>query len=118
MRYPHVIEQRIEAIKTARALTDDEGVVSSYSLLVQALVGQLRVTLRAIESFSDAIDQCARAHPDFFIFDSFPAAGPVFAPRLLSAFGEQRDRYASPSEIQMYVGIAPVTERSGNSHWA
>ena len=117
MRYPLVIEQRIEAIKTARALTHDNGVISPYSLLVQALVGQLRVTLRAIESFSEAIDRCARTHPDFFIFDSFPAAGPVFAPRLLSAFGEQRDRYASPIELQMYAGIAPVTERSGNSHW-
>src|SRR5690606_223833 len=49
--------------------------------------------------------------------DSFPAAGPVFGPRLLAAFGEQRDRLPSPDDMQRYAGIAPVTERSGNSSW-
>lgn len=39
------------------------------------------------------------------------------APRLLVAFGEQRDRYASAAELQMYAGIAPVTESSGKQHW-
>ena len=33
-------------------------------------------------------------HPDFFIFDSLPGAGAVMAPRLLAAFGSQRDRYS------------------------
>ena len=39
------------------------------------------------------------------------------APRLLVAFGEQRDRFKSASELQQYAGVAPVTERSGNKHW-
>lgn len=39
------------------------------------------------------------------------------APRLLVAFGEQRDRYASAAEVQMYAGIAQVTESSGKQHW-
>lgn len=51
------------------------------------------------------------------IFDSFPAAGPVFAPRLLTAFGEQRERFPKPDDLQRYGGVAPVTERSGNSCW-
>ena len=80
VRYPLVIEQRIEAIKGASALTTDEGVITAYSLLVQAFVAQLRVTLKAIETFNEEVNRCARSHPDFFIFDSFPAAGPVFSP--------------------------------------
>lgn len=117
VRYPNVIEQRIEAIKGACPLTNDEGVIAPYSLLVRALVAQLQATLSAIETFNSEINARAHAHPDFFIFDSFPAAGPVFASRLLSAFGEQRERYASPTDIQKYAGIAPVTSRSGNSAW-
>lgn len=117
VRYPNVIEQRIEAIRSAVALTDDEGVIQPYALLVQALVEQLRVTLRAIESFDHALAANAPQHPDFAIFDSFPAAGNMFAPRLLAAFGEQRDRYPSADDLQRYAGVAPVTERSGNSTW-
>ena len=38
-------------------------------------------------------------------------------PRLLAAFGSQRDRYASADEVQIYSGIAPITERSGKMKW-
>ena len=37
--------------------------------------------------------------------------------RLLSAFGEQRDRFTSAQQLQQYAGIAPVTERSGKKSW-
>jgi transposase len=39
------------------------------------------------------------------------------APRLLAAFGSQRERYGSAREVQSYSGIAPVTERSGKKKW-
>jgi hypothetical protein len=42
VRYPNVIEQRIQAIKSATPLTTDEGVIAPCSLLIQALVAQLR----------------------------------------------------------------------------
>ena len=117
VRYADVIEQRIQAIKSATPLTTDAGVIVPHALLVQALITQLRVTLQAIEDFDHAIAQRAQSHPDFPLFDALPGAGAVFAPRLLVAFGEQRDRYASAAELQKYAGIAPVTERSGNTTW-
>ena len=112
-----VIAPRIQAIKSASPLTTDEGVITPHVCLVRALVAQLRATLQAIEDFDRAIAQLAPTHPDFALFQALPGAGPVFAPRLLVAFGEQRDRYASASELQQYAGIAPVTERSGNTCW-
>jgi transposase len=117
VRQPKLIERRINAIKTAVALTQDEGIIQPFSLLVQALVEQLRVTIRAIERFDTEIAARAPTHPDFKLFASLPAAGPVFAPRLLTAFGEQRERYPHADDLQRYAGIAPVTERSGKSHW-
>src|SRR5438445_2709262 len=117
VRYADVIAQRIQAITSATPLTTDDGVIAPNALLVQALVAQLRVTLQAITDFDTAIAQCAQSHPDFPLFQALPGAGPVFAPRLLVAFGEQRERYASAADLQKYAGIAPVTERSGKQSW-
>jgi transposase len=117
VRSADVITTRIEAIRSAVALTTDTGVITPNVLLVQALVAQLRVTLQAITDFDNAIADHAQSHPDFPLFDALPGAGAVFAPRLLVAFGEQRERYASAEELQKYAGIAPVTERSGKKSW-
>jgi hypothetical protein len=56
--------------------------------------------LQAIAEFDTAIAQRAQSHPDFPLFHALPGAGPVFAPRLLVAFGEQRARYAAAAELQ------------------
>jgi transposase len=117
VRSADIITTRIEAIKSAVALTTDEGGITPHALLVQALVAQLRVTLEAIADFDNAIAQHAQNHPDFPLFDALPGAGAVFAPRLLVAFGEPRERYAAAAELQKYAGIAPVTERSGKKSW-
>jgi transposase len=117
VRSADVIKTRIEAIQSAVALTTDTGVITPNALWVQALVAQLRVTLQAITDFDNAIADHAQGHPDFPLFDALPGAGAVFAPRLLVAFGEQRERYASAEELQKYAGIAPVTERSGKKSW-
>jgi transposase len=92
-------------------------VIAPNTLLGQALVAQLRVTLHAIADCDTAMAQRAQAHPDFPLFDALPGAGAVFAPRLLVAFGEQRERFTSAEELQKYAGIAPVTERSGTQSW-
>jgi transposase len=120
VRYTDVITHRLDAIKSATPLTTDDGIITPNALLVQALVAQLRVTLQAIAEFDKAIAQRAQSHPDFPLFDALPGAGAVFAPRLLVAFGEQRERFSSAAALQQYAGIAPVTERSGNTcrvHW-
>ena len=82
-----------------------------------ALVAQLRTVLSAIDVFDREIAAVARAQPDFALFDCLPGAGPQMAPRLLAAFGEQRDRFHGADELQKYTGIAPVTERSGKKSW-
>src|SRR5262249_36300385 len=95
-----VITTRIEAITSARALTTDDGIITPNVLLVRALVAQLRVTLHVIADCATAIAQRAQDHPDFPLCAAFPGAGAVFAPRLLVAFGEQRERYAPAEELK------------------
>jgi Transposase IS116/IS110/IS902 family/Transposase len=117
VRDADVIDQRLQAIKRATPLTTDEGIIAPTALLVHALVSQLRVTLQAIAACDHAMAPHAQSHPDFPVFDSLPGAGAVFAPRLLAAFGEPRDRYTSADELQTYAGMAPATARSGNTSW-
>ena len=92
-------------------------VIAPNALMVEALVGQLRTTLDAIRRFDGRIAELAREHSDFAFFDALPGAGPVYAPRLLAAFSEQRHRYPKADDLQQYAGIAPVTDRSGNKTW-
>jgi hypothetical protein len=100
VRSVDVIDTRLQALKSARALTTDDGVITPNVLLVPALVAQLRVTLQAMADFDTAMAQRAQDHPDFPLFDALPGAGAVFAPRLLVAFGEQRERFSSAEELQ------------------
>jgi hypothetical protein len=116
-RVGEVLATRVHASQPATPLPTDEGVMAPTVLLVQALVRQLRVTLDAIEAFAQAIAQHAQRHPDFPLFRALPGAGPVFASRLLVAFGEQRERYPSAAARQKYAGIAPVTARRGKKAW-
>jgi len=111
------IEERLRAIKGATSLTDDPAVILPNQLLVLALIEQLRVTLQAIERFDAEIATVSEELPDYALFRALPGAGVTLAPRLLAAFGEQRERYQSASEVQRYTGIAPVTESSGKKHW-
>lgn len=66
---------------------------------------------------SETTEAVALHHPETSLFAKLPGAGAVLQPRLIVAFGTQRDRYASASEVQAYFGIAPVSESRGHSRW-
>ena len=117
VRRPLIVKARIEAIKTATPLTNDPAVIEPYSLEALALAEQLRTALEVIKRFDESIAALAPLLPDHELFSSLPGAGPVFTSRLVAAFGEDRERFQSAAEVQRYSGIAPVTERSGNTSW-
>jgi transposase len=110
-------QARLEAMRTAVAATADFAVVTAGRAAAQAAVRLLRDLGQSIREYDRQIEELAKAHPDFAIFDSLPGAGPVLVPRLIAAFGTQRDRYQKAAELQQYSGIAPVTEASGQQHW-
>jgi len=116
-RYPSVNEKRIEEIKTAYSLTDDPGVIEPNAIMVEVLIAQMKVLLIGIEHLDKAIKVRYKSQTDKRIFDSFPGAGAQLAPRLLVAFGVNRDRYDIADEVQKYTGVAPVIEQSGQKKW-
>jgi transposase len=114
---PEQLDRRLEQIRQARPLTTDPAALLSGSMMVEALVQQLRPLLGAIERFDRQIAALFRKHPDRPLFDSLPGAGAVLAPRLVAAFGTDRDRFQSAQQAQQLFGIAPVTEQSGKQRW-
>jgi len=109
------IEKQIDAIRTAIPLIDDPAIVAACSTMILAIAGQLRVLRESIAQFDRSIDELFAHHQDASIFQSFPNAGAVLAPRLAVAFGTDRDRYSAAVEVAQWSGIAPVTRRSGGS---
>jgi len=118
VRFAQLIEDRIKAIKAATPLTHDEAIITAHRLQVLQLVQQLRLTIQAIKEFDEEIAATAEHLPDYeLLFSPLPGAGNVLAPRLLVAFGEDRERYPCAEEVQKHSGIAPVTKRSGQMEW-
>ncbi len=117
LRYKNIIDERIEKIKGAVPLTNDPGIIEPSAIMTTALIDQLRPVLLSIRVFDEEIKKLFSSHEDHDIFSALPGAGEVFAPRLLTAFGTDRDRWGGADDIIKYGGIAPVLEKSGKKSW-
>lgn len=109
------IQERLNAITAAKALTTDPAIILPARQLVLALATMLRPLHLAIARLEQQIQEAMDQHPDAFIFRSLPAAGPALAPRLLVAFGTNRERFADADEVAQFYGLAPVVMQSGNT---
>jgi transposase len=116
-RTPEQLEQLLDQIRTARPLTTDPAVIESSALMALAQVDQLRALAAGLERLEEKLKQLFAAHPDHAIFTSFPGAGPALAPRLLAAWGTDRQRYAAAQDMECLSGAAPVTDQSGKKCW-
>lgn len=117
VRRPELIDQRLEEIRVARALTSDAAILEVRIRTVRLLVAELKVLQEHIAGFADAIAKAFAAHPEHAFFRELPGAGANLAPRLLVAFGTDRSRFESAADLQRLIGVAPVTERSGSREW-
>ena len=116
-RPPEQLEALCDEIRTARPLTTDRAIIDSSVLMVEILVEQLRVLGASIERVEHQLADVFATHPDRAIFQSFPGAGKALAPRLLAAWGSDRQRFQDAANMQCFAGPAPVTVRSGKSKW-
>ncbi|MHC8285836.1 IS110 family RNA-guided transposase [Pseudomonas sp. XS1P51] len=120
VRRAQLNQARLDLIAKAMPLTEDPGVIRPSELYVLTQVVQLKGIIKSIKQFDSQIEKTANSLADYSLFKTLPGAGPQLAPRLMVAFGEQRDRFKDANSVQRYVGIAPVTERSGKKkvvHW-
>jgi transposase len=105
----------IDRIRSSKLLSRDNALIQPAAVVVQALAKQISVLQKAIAELEEKIEKEMDSHPDASLFTALPGAGKVLAPRLLTAFGSQRDRFATAENVATLSGIAPVTKQSGKS---
>jgi hypothetical protein len=111
------IQERIDAIRQAVPATTDKAVLEAEATAARGFLAVI-ATLRAqIAEVEEQIAKAFAAHPEKGLWTGLPGAAEALSPRLLVAFGTDRDRYATAHEMQCYSGIAPVRSASGNSVW-
>ncbi len=103
----------IARIRSARLLCDDEALITPSAMAAKLLVSQIQQSQKAIGEFDSKIDEVMKRHPDAHLFTALRGAGKALAPRLLCAFGSQRDRWEDAESVAAFSGIAPVTKKSG-----
>jgi transposase len=106
-------DQVIDRIRSAQLLCNDEALITPSAMAVKLLASQIRQSRKTIQEFDSKIAEAMKQHPDAHLFTSLRGAGPALAPRLLCAFGSQRDRWKDADALAAFSGIAPVTKRSG-----
>jgi transposase len=107
-------DEIIERIRSAQLLTRDDALITPAAMAVKLLVSQLQQSRKTIQEFDAKIAEVMKRHPDAHLFTNLRGAGAALAPRLLCAFGSQKDRWDNADSLAAFCGIAPVTRRSGN----
>ena len=116
-RSESLITERIAAIYQATPAVKDAALLEGEAAIAATCVAQIRTLLASIAKLDHQIQPVASQHPEASLFAELPGAGAALQPRLIAAFGTQRDRYANAGELQAYSGIAPITASSGHSRW-
>jgi transposase len=115
VRNPDRATELTNRIRTAPLLTKDAPLLEAMGFRVAAIGSQLKPLLEAIAKLERAIDKAFAEHPDAGLLEHVPGAGQALAPRLLAAFGSDRERYANADEVATISGIAPITRQSGKT---
>lgn len=112
---PEKQKEITDRLRSMLLLTKDVAVLEPSIHLCQTMVKVLKVYNDSVEALETKIDQLMKTHPDAKLFSSLRGAGKALAPRLLTLFGSDRQRWANADEIASFSGIAPVTKQSGKS---
>jgi len=114
-RNERVMADGFQLIYDAISATNDEVVVEACTRNTTAFISLLKVLGEQITALEKRIAEVTAEHPDAPIFASFPGAGAATVPRLIAAFGTDRNAWQSAADLKRLSGIAPVSISSGKS---
>ncbi len=115
-RRQDLIDRRIKKIRAACPLTCDKVLTETMAMATKLYAKMLLEIDLAVKDHEKTIASKLSEHPDSHIFTSFPGAGNVFAARLLTVFGSDREKFISAADVQTISGVAPISQKSGNMH--
>ena len=108
------MQQRLLVIGNARALTENEAIIEPNALQMLCLLDQLEALNNGVLQHDRHIRKLMQQSKRAAIFSALPGAGPAYAPRLFAAFSAHAPNCKRAADMASLVGMAPVTEQSGN----
>lgn len=109
------MQERLLIIENARALTENETIIEPNVLQVLCLLGQLEAINKGVLEHDRHIRKLMQQNERAALFTKLPGAGPVYAARIFGAFAYHANNCKDAAAMASLVGMAPVTEQSGNS---
>ncbi|MBP7902158.1 MAG: IS110 family transposase [Spirochaetes bacterium] len=97
-------------------VTTSEDVEFSYRIEAEYLCELLFVINRKIKEIETEMKRITDAHSLGKVFKSLPGAGNILSCKLLSIFGDNKDRFDSYNGAQCLFGTAPKNYQSGVYH--
>lgn len=102
-------------LKLLRPSIASESLLRASALRVQTLARALEGLAASITAYNKEIETVAGRQADYPLFAGLPGAGRALTPRLMVAFGVDRQCWESANRLQSYSGVAPITKASGRS---
>lgn len=107
---------RLEIIRSIELLTKDNSLVEPVKDEVLCICEQVLLLNRQVKAYDGKINDLIKSQEHSHLFETLPGAGPALAPRIYSAFALYADQCETAGDMACLVGMAPVTEQSGNMH--
>jgi len=114
-RRPQTIQAHLKLIKQARLLHKDHALTAIGELHVAHLIEQIECLNHQISETEKQIRPLFQEHENASFYRNLPGAGANMAPRLLAAM--ELLPTDNVQDAQKYIGVAPVTQRSGKQCW-
>lgn len=105
--------EAIAAALRAEHLGQPAVVAAAYAVSVRAQVAILSVLNTQITGIEEQVGANFSKHPDAEVYLSQPGLGAVLSARVLSEFGDDKNRYADARARRNYAGTSPITRQSG-----
>jgi transposase len=109
------LEERLEGVAQAVAVTDDAAWNNPHSFMVCAVAEQLKAVIGRVDQIQERICIIAEQHPNYALAQSLPGAAAVLEPRLMAVLGTRVDACPSAEKLAIRDGVAPRRVQSGNS---
>lgn len=88
----------------------------AYKIEVNCLCNQLLVLNKSLKCLEQEMGKITSNHSIGKCFQTLPGAGKILSAKLLSLFGDNKNRFGSANDIQCLFGTAPKNYQSGNYH--
>lgn len=114
-RSESLMDKRLKIHSQIQTNSVDEVSLQLGVLELRAYLQIIEELNQIVQTYDEEIQSCYEQHHQKALFDSFPGAGKVLAPRLASALNAYTDYCHNAQDLAVYSGVAPIRKKSGKS---